>query len=149
TLTSEANGIYVSQKDNTGFTVRELQNGTSNATFDWMVIATRKMEGNVSEVVDESVITPTEEIPTGDPAPVEENIPPSETEDIPEPEVTNENPTEEVIEPLVEETVPEVVEEVPPEEPAPEPEVIVEAPVESVPESPSVESPPAEPTPIE
>lgn len=43
TLTSEANGVYISGKDGTGFVVKELQNGTSNASFDYVVIATRKM----------------------------------------------------------------------------------------------------------
>jgi len=43
TLTSgEAVGVYVSEKNANGFTVRELQDGTSNASFDWVVMATRK-----------------------------------------------------------------------------------------------------------
>jgi len=43
TLTSgEAAGIYVTDKSLQGFTVRELGSGTSEATFDWMVIARRK-----------------------------------------------------------------------------------------------------------
>ncbi|MCX6779629.1 MAG: hypothetical protein NT034_00395 [Candidatus Magasanikbacteria bacterium] len=43
TLTSgEGKGIYVSEKSAQGFTVKELDNGHSNATFDWIVVATRK-----------------------------------------------------------------------------------------------------------
>lgn len=43
TLTSgEAKGIYVSEKNATGFIVKELESGSSNATFDWMVVAKRK-----------------------------------------------------------------------------------------------------------
>jgi hypothetical protein len=43
TLTSgEAGGIYVSEKSASGFVVKELNNGHSNATFDWMVVAKRK-----------------------------------------------------------------------------------------------------------
>jgi hypothetical protein len=42
TLTGEAKGVYVTDKTAYGFTVRELQGGTSNATFDWQVSALRK-----------------------------------------------------------------------------------------------------------
>jgi hypothetical protein len=43
TLTSgEAKGIYVSEKNAQGFTVKELDNGKSGATFDWIVVAKRK-----------------------------------------------------------------------------------------------------------
>jgi len=45
TLTSgEAKGIYVSEKNNQGFTVKELSGGQSSATFDWIVVAKRKDE---------------------------------------------------------------------------------------------------------
>ncbi|MBI5221311.1 MAG: hypothetical protein HY979_00705 [Candidatus Magasanikbacteria bacterium] len=45
TLTSgEAKGIYVSEKNSQGFSVKELNDGHSNATFDWIVVATRKSE---------------------------------------------------------------------------------------------------------
>ncbi|MFA5166889.1 MAG: hypothetical protein WC449_06390, partial [Candidatus Paceibacterota bacterium] len=45
TLTSgEAKGIYVSEKNTLGFIVKELSNGNSNATFDWMVVAKRKSD---------------------------------------------------------------------------------------------------------
>ena len=41
TLTDECNGVYV-KKGKDGFWVIELNNGTSNATFDWRVVAKRK-----------------------------------------------------------------------------------------------------------
>jgi hypothetical protein len=47
TLTSgEAKGIYVSEKNSTGFTAKELGGGRSNATFDWMVVAKRRSGQN-------------------------------------------------------------------------------------------------------
>jgi hypothetical protein len=53
TLTSgEAKGIYVSEKNSQGFTVKELEGGTSSATFDWMVVAKRKEEVTSLNVVD-------------------------------------------------------------------------------------------------
>ncbi|MEK9183343.1 MAG: hypothetical protein AAB849_02435 [Patescibacteria group bacterium] len=42
TLTGEAKGVFVSEKNYQGFTVKELGGGTSNATFDWLVIAKRR-----------------------------------------------------------------------------------------------------------
>jgi hypothetical protein len=42
TLTADCKGVFVSEKTNSSFTVRELQGGTSNATFDWEVAAKRK-----------------------------------------------------------------------------------------------------------
>lgn len=42
TPASECNGIYVNSKSSTGFTVKELMSGTSNAEFDWMAIGRRK-----------------------------------------------------------------------------------------------------------
>ncbi len=47
TPTSDCNGIFVSEKYNTNFTVKELMNGTSNATFDWEVAAKRKGYENI------------------------------------------------------------------------------------------------------
>lgn len=43
TLTSEANGIFVAEKDITGFVVKELHGGQSNATYDWVLIAHRRL----------------------------------------------------------------------------------------------------------
>lgn len=42
TLTGNCNGIYISEKTKTGFIVKELLNGVSNASFDWEVAAKRK-----------------------------------------------------------------------------------------------------------
>ena len=84
TLTSgEAKGVYVSAKDLSGFAVKELSNGKSDATFDWVVVAKRKdavesgviQEPTVSQALSETVnstdvtstSTPTE--PTPDTAP--------------------------------------------------------------------------------
>ena len=64
TLTSgEASGIYVVEKNENGFKVKELQNGTSNATFDWIVVAKRK---GVEVIETETTETP---VAVGDPAP--------------------------------------------------------------------------------
>jgi hypothetical protein len=58
TLTAEANGVYVSEKNAVGFTVKELLDGESNATFDWVVIAHRKIS-TIAEV--ENIIEPVED----------------------------------------------------------------------------------------
>jgi hypothetical protein len=42
TCTSECNGLYISNKAITEFVVQEVGGGTSNATFDWILIAKRK-----------------------------------------------------------------------------------------------------------
>jgi hypothetical protein len=42
TPTSECKGLYVAQTTNSSFTVKELCNGKSNATFDWEVGGKRK-----------------------------------------------------------------------------------------------------------
>lgn len=39
TPTCECNGIYLSKKSATGFQVKELKKGKSNATFDWIAVA--------------------------------------------------------------------------------------------------------------
>ena len=62
TLTSgEAAGIYVAEKSLIGFKVKELQSGTSNATFDWIVVAKRRsgdfVDTNNAEVVVEETTT--------------------------------------------------------------------------------------------
>jgi len=58
TLTSgEAMGVYVTDKNATGFTVKEVGNGTSNATFDWVVVVKRKDPNTpVSATVSEPII---------------------------------------------------------------------------------------------
>ncbi|MDP2687674.1 MAG: hypothetical protein Q8O62_10665 [Aequorivita sp.] len=41
TLEGDCNGVFVTNKSADGFTVRELQGGTSNASFSWQIVATR------------------------------------------------------------------------------------------------------------
>ncbi len=41
TPTGECNGLYVFDKTTTGFMVKELDNGNSDTTFDWLVVAQR------------------------------------------------------------------------------------------------------------
>jgi hypothetical protein len=50
-LTGDCNGVCVAEKTATGFTVRELRGGTSNATFDWEVAAKRKDYEEVRDVI--------------------------------------------------------------------------------------------------
>ncbi len=93
TLTSgEAKGIYVSSKDATGFTVKELQAGSSNATFDWMVVAKRRsassqqVTNNNTDIISipndttsTSELTPTSTSTTAPTSPPEVGPPVSET----------------------------------------------------------------------
>jgi hypothetical protein len=66
TLTSEAPGVWV-EKGGQGFTVRELQGGDSNATFDWQVSAIRKgYEGARLEERDEVGPAASENDPPGE-----------------------------------------------------------------------------------
>lgn len=51
TLAQKAKGIYVSDRDEEGFDVEEMDGGTSDAAFDWLVFATRKDE--VAAVIEE------------------------------------------------------------------------------------------------
>lgn len=41
TLEGECNGVFVTNKSANGFTVKELQNGTSNVDFSWQIVANR------------------------------------------------------------------------------------------------------------
>ncbi|WP_432409966.1 hypothetical protein [Rasiella sp. SM2506] len=41
TLEGDCNGVYVTNKSADGFTVKELQNGTSNVPFSWQIVANR------------------------------------------------------------------------------------------------------------
>ena len=50
TLTSQANGVYVDEKDEEGFTVKELNDGESNASFDWTVVARREVSDSDTSV---------------------------------------------------------------------------------------------------
>ncbi len=40
-LEGDCNGVYVTNKSAEGFTVKELQNGNSNVSFSWQIVATR------------------------------------------------------------------------------------------------------------
>ena len=49
-LEGDCNGVYVTNKTQSGFTVTELQGGTSNVPFSWHIVANRKdSEGTTSE----------------------------------------------------------------------------------------------------
>ncbi|MAP55513.1 MAG: hypothetical protein CL605_11485 [Altibacter sp.] len=41
TLEGDCNGVYVTNKSADGFTVKELQGGTSNVSFSWQIVANR------------------------------------------------------------------------------------------------------------
>ena len=41
-LEGECNGVYVTQKSEDGFKVKELNNGTSNISFSWHIVGNRK-----------------------------------------------------------------------------------------------------------
>jgi hypothetical protein len=43
-LEGDCNGVFVTNKTATGFTVKELQGGTSNAAFSWKIVANRADE---------------------------------------------------------------------------------------------------------
>jgi hypothetical protein len=133
TLTSlEAlSGIAVIEKSAQGFKVKELNNGTSSSTFDWIVIAKRKMlDLEVETPPIESA--PVETIPT-ETTPVDTT--PTETEPI-ETTPVDTTPTETA---PVDETA--LAEEITPTETAP----IETAP----PEDPPIETDPIETTPAE
>jgi hypothetical protein len=128
TLTEPANGIYVAEKSAYSFRVAELNAGTSDAAFDWIVIARRKgYEDPPAEVATpiEPTPAPSEPAPSA-PAPTPSEPAPTEPEPAPiEPAPTPETPAPEI----------------PPSEPAPaEP-----APIE--PEPAPTEPAPSEPAP--
>jgi hypothetical protein len=43
-LEGDCNGVYVTNKSASGFTVKELQNGNSNVSFSYHIVANRKSE---------------------------------------------------------------------------------------------------------
>ncbi|MEK7680748.1 MAG: hypothetical protein AAB348_01730, partial [Patescibacteria group bacterium] len=50
TLTSDSgNGIFVASKSASGFVVKELNGGTGGATFDWIIVASRKQTQETAE----------------------------------------------------------------------------------------------------
>lgn len=157
TLTSNAKGVFVQDKTSAGFTVKEVRNGDSDASFDWVVIAQRKLEGIALE---EDIAQ--EEMDEEDPAheDVQEDLPEEPVqEEEPVEEAAEENPEEELVqedeenlieeEPAEEQEAPAeeaepVEEELPAEEPQ-EQEVNQEEPVEEpVDEVPAEELPFAE-----
>jgi hypothetical protein len=48
-LEGDCNGVYVTNKSANGFTVKELQNGNSNVSFAYHIVANRKNEGGSSD----------------------------------------------------------------------------------------------------
>ena len=166
TLTQPARGVYVSKKDITGFTVEELEEGESNATFDWVVIATRRPvkaeEHNAPAVPQAPAQDPPPAPPNPEPAPDAGNVPEPQPEpEAPEqpvqenPEPQPENPAPEEPAGNQEPVVPEEAPALPPEEPVvpePQPEVPAEVVVpvpEPLPPEPAPEpvAPPPEPAP--
>ncbi|MCB9798820.1 hypothetical protein H6758_03790 [Candidatus Nomurabacteria bacterium] len=114
TLTSEANGIFVESKNATGFTVKELQNGSSSATFDWVVIAQRKVIDSDNTHSDEGVQEAQQERLEEQP----EEQPEEQQPEVVEEEV-GESEENEIVEdpnPLTDESPEQDLEEVPPEE---------------------------------
>ncbi|MFH2018487.1 MAG: hypothetical protein ABII98_00685, partial [bacterium] len=128
TLTEPANGIYVAEKTAYSFRVAEVNAGTTDAAFDWIVIARRKGYEDPPASAP-SAPTPSEPAPTpSEPAPSE----PAPSEPAPS-------------EPAPSEPAPSAPSEPAPSEPAPtEP-----APSEPAPETPAPETPPSEPPPSE
>jgi hypothetical protein len=57
TPTGMCNGMAVTSKKYTGFTVEELGNGVSNAGFDWLVIA-RKAVSYTNKTAEEMPLVP-------------------------------------------------------------------------------------------
>lgn len=48
-LEGDCNGVYVTNKSSTGFTVKELQAGNSNVAFSWHIVGNRKDVEGVTE----------------------------------------------------------------------------------------------------
>jgi hypothetical protein len=48
-LEGDCNGVYVTNKSATGFTVNELQGGTSNVPFSWHIVGNRKSDAGTGE----------------------------------------------------------------------------------------------------
>jgi hypothetical protein len=47
-LEGDCNGVYVTEKSKQGFTVKELQNGNSNVSFSYQIVANRINRENSS-----------------------------------------------------------------------------------------------------
>ena len=52
TLTEDAAGVYVYDKSEKGFKVKEIHDGKSNATFDWVAIVKRAEEEGLETKVE-------------------------------------------------------------------------------------------------
>jgi hypothetical protein len=122
TLTSiDAKGVAVISKSAQGFTVKELNNGKSNATFDWIVIAKRRAitieSSSESEIIEDASSSglPVDENPAGDEL-TQAGEGESTTDEFSSPAGDSEESTEPLIE---EEPATEPAPE-PPSEPAPE-----------------------------
>lgn len=120
TLTSDAKGVFVQNKNGAGFQVKELAGGKSHATFDWVVIAQRK-SGNLKEnkqAEEEQDKEPQDNDPQQE-EPAEE---PAENDEVPaenQEDQNNETPAEEPAEePQVEPVEQDPVEQDQAEEPA-------------------------------
>ena len=129
TLTGECGGIFVKQKSNVGFTVKELNNGSSTSSFDWMVIAKRKLIATApvesTQLIEEQSI-------------VEETV-------FSEPS-TPETSTTTITETVTETTTPEIIPETQPAEPPISEPVVetppaVDPPVEEISSEPIAENP--------
>ncbi|MBI5071910.1 hypothetical protein HZB93_03415 [Candidatus Falkowbacteria bacterium] len=121
TLNEQAYGVYVAEKTAYSFRVAELNAGTSDAAFDWIVIARRK---GYEDPPPTEIIPPVEPTPAPSepaPAPTEPAPTPAPTEPTPVPTEPTPAPTEPApTEPAPTEPAPAPVEPAPtPSEPAP------------------------------
>ena len=59
-LEGDCNGVFVTNKSKTGFTVKELQNGKSNVDFSWHIVANRadETEANGEKTIYQSLRFP-------------------------------------------------------------------------------------------
>lgn len=52
-----SNGIYIAGQDGNGFWVKENKNGTSNLSFSWIAVATRKDNGALKMIHNQELLT--------------------------------------------------------------------------------------------
>lgn len=87
TLTSGGgSGVYVAEKTAQGFLVKELNGGTGSATFDWMVVAKRRLE----TAAEDTPAGPEQNNAGGEGNPLDEQITPPVEDAINPPETTEE-----------------------------------------------------------
>src|SRR3989339_616261 len=139
TLTEAGNGIYIAEKTQTSFKIKELNGGMSNSSFDWLVIARRSGYDDPVTPQAEPAPAPSVESPPAEASPAES---PAPAESEPEAPAVEPAPTD-GDEPPAE--APPVAPEAPAveasEEVAPSP--VVEAPAPA-PEAPAESAPAAE-----